>query len=100
MSDFDKTNTAIAFIEGELFDQTALKALGKRPVLTIKVDFDGEEKEISLWFSTDKDTGKHRLTRKGHRMLTGKLSDPFVPDVTKTTATATADMPLQWTLSP
>ena len=97
MSDFDNTNTAIAFIEGELFDQTALKALGKRPVLTIKVNFDGEEKEIGLWFATEKD-GTHRLTRKGHKYLTGKVSDPFVPDATKTTATATADMPLQWKL--
>jgi len=94
MSDFDKTNTAIAFIEGELFNQATVDALGKKPVLTLKVDIDGEEKEISLWFSTDKLSGQHRLTSKGHRMLTGKVSDPFVPDVTKTTATATADMPL------
>ena len=92
MSDFDKTNTAIAFIEGELFDQTAVNALGKKPVISLKVDIDGVEKEISLWFATDKDTGQHRLTVKGHRMLTGKVSDPFVP--TTTTATATADMPL------
>ena len=92
MSDFDKTNTAIAFIEGELFNHDAITALGKRPVLTIKVNFDGEEKEIGLWFSTEKD-GTHRLTRKGHKMLTGKVSEPFVP--TTTTATAeTADMPL------
>jgi hypothetical protein len=94
MSDFDKTNTAIAFIEGELFNQTEVDALGKRPVLSLKVDIDGEEKEISLWFATDKLSGQHKLTVKGHRMLTGKVSDPFVPDVTKTTATATADMPL------
>ena len=93
MSDYDNTNTAIAFIEGELFNQDALNALGKRPVLTLKVNFDGEEKEIGLWFATDKD-GTHKVTIKGHKYLTGKVSDPFVPDGTKTTATATADMPL------
>jgi len=92
MSDFDKTNTAIAFIEGDLFNQTEVETLGKRPVLTVKVDIDGVEKEISLWFATDKLSGQHKTTRKGHRMLTGKVSDPFVP--TTTTATATADMPL------
>ena len=54
---FDKTNTAIAFIEDGLFNKDGVEALGNKPVISIKANIDGVEKEISLWFSKNKETG-------------------------------------------
>ena len=80
MTTFDKTNTAIAFVEDGLFNKEGVEALGKKPVIVVKANIDGVEKEISLWFSTDKETGEYRLTKQGNKMLTGKVSDPYEGD--------------------
>ena len=77
---FDKTNTAIVFVEDGLFNKEGVEALGKKPVIVVKANIDGVEKEISLWFSKDKETGQYRLTKKGNKMLTGKVSDPYEGD--------------------
>ena len=77
---FDRTNTAIVFVEDGLFNKEGVEALGKKPVIVVKANIDGVEKEISLWFSTDKATGQYKLTQKGNKMLTGKVSDPYQGD--------------------
>ena len=77
---FDKTNTAIVFVEDGLFNKDGVDALGRKPVIVVKANIDGVEKEISLWFSKDKDTGEYKLTQKGNKMLTGKVSDPYQGD--------------------
>ena len=80
MAAFDKTNTAIVFVEDGLFNKDGVEALGKKPVIVVKANIDGVEKEISLWFSKDKETGQYKLTSKGNKMLTGKVSDPYQGD--------------------
>ena len=77
---FDKTNTAIVFVEDGLFNKDGVEALGKKPVIVVKANIDGVEKEISLWFSKDKEPGQYKLTQKGNKMLTGKVSDPYQGD--------------------
>ena len=77
---FDKTNTAIVFVEDGLFNKEGVEALGNKPVIVVKANIDGVDKEISLWFSTDKETGQYKLTQKGNKMLTGKVSDPYQGD--------------------
>ena len=77
---FDKTNTAIVFVEDGLFNKDGVEALGKKPVIVVKANIDGVEKEISLWFSKDKETGQYKLTQTGNKMLTGKVSDPYQGD--------------------
>ena len=77
---FDKTNTAIVFVEDGLFNKDGVEALGKKPVIVVKANVDGVEKEISLWFSKDKNTGQYKLTKNGNKMLTGKVSDPYQGD--------------------
>ena len=77
---FDKTNTAIVFVEDGLFNKDGVEALGSKPVIVVKANIDGVEKEISLWFSTDKETGQYKLTSQGNKMLTGKVSDPYQGD--------------------
>jgi len=80
MAAFDKTNTAIVFVEDGLFNKDGVEALGNKPVIVVKANIDGVEKEISLWFSKDKATGQYKLTKKGNKMLTGKVSDPYEGD--------------------
>jgi len=77
---FDKTNTAIVFVEDGLFNRDGVEALGNKPVIVVKANIDGVEKEISLWFSKDKETGQYKLTSQGNKMLTGKVSDPYQGD--------------------
>ena len=77
---FDKTNTAIVFVEDGLFNKDGVEALGNKPVIVVKANIDGFEKEISLWFSKDKETGQYKLTSQGNKMLTGKVSDPYQGD--------------------
>ncbi len=77
---FDKTNTAIVFVEDGLFNKDGVEALGSKPVIVVKANIDGVEKEISLWFSKDKETGQYKLTSQGNKMLTGKVSDPYQGD--------------------
>ena len=80
MAQFDKTNTAIVFVEDGLFNKEGVEALGNKPVIVVKANIDGVEKEISLWFSKDKATGQYKLTKQGNKMLTGKVSDPYEGD--------------------
>ena len=77
MAEYDNTNTAIVFVEDGLFNKNGVEALGTKPVIVVKANIDGKEKEISLWFSKDKATGQYKLTKQGNKMLTGKVSDPY-----------------------
>tara|TARA_Y100000310_G_scaffold117771_1_gene116507 strand:+ start:1698 stop:2027 length:330 start_codon:yes stop_codon:yes gene_type:complete len=74
---FDKTNTAIAFVEDGLFNKGGVESLGRKPILVVKANIDGVEKEISLWFAKDKDTGEYKVTTQGHKFLTGKVDVPY-----------------------
>ena len=78
--EYDNTNTAIVFVEDGLFNKNGVDALGTKPVIVVKANIDGVEKEISLWFSKDKETGQYKLTQNGNKMLTGKVSDPYQGD--------------------
>ena len=80
MAQFDKTNTAIAFVEDGLFNKDGVEALGNKPVISIKANIDGVEKEISLWFSKNKETGEYNLTSKGTKFLTGQVKAPYVKE--------------------
>ena len=80
---FDKTNTAIVFVEDGLFNKDGVEKLqndNNKPIIVVKANIDGVEKEISLWFSKDKETGQYKLTSQGNKMLTGKVSDPYQGD--------------------
>ena len=78
MAQFDKTNSAIAFVEDGLFNREGVEALGGKPVISIKANIDGVDKEISLWFSKNKETGEYNLTSKGAKFLTGQVKAPYV----------------------
>ena len=80
MAAFDKTNTAIAFVEDGLFNKNGVEALGSKPVISIKVNIDGVDKEISLWFSKNKETGEYNLTSNGTKFLTGQVKAPYVKE--------------------
>tara|TARA_Y100000592_G_C5398088_1_gene281667 strand:- start:269 stop:568 length:300 start_codon:yes stop_codon:yes gene_type:complete len=89
---YDNTNTAIVFVEDGLFNKDGVEALGKKPVIVVKANIDGRPKEISLWFSKDKETGEYKLTKNGNKMLTGKVSDPYDGESFKdTSATPTPE---------
>ena len=75
--EYDNTNTAIVFVEDGLFNKEGVEALGKKPVIVVKANIDGVDKEISLWFAKDKSSGEYKLTRQGNKMLTGKVSAPY-----------------------
>ena len=75
--EYDNKNTAIVFVENGLFNKDGVESLGKKPVIVVKANIDGQEKEISLWFAKDKNTGQYKLTKNGNKMLTGKVSDPY-----------------------
>ena len=80
MAQFDKTNTAIAFVEDGVFNREGVELLGNKPVISIKANVDGVEKEISLWFSKNKETGEYNLTSKGTKFLTGQVKAPYVKE--------------------
>jgi len=77
---FDKTNTAIAFVEDGLFNKEGVEALGNKPIIVVKANIDGVEKEISLWFSKDKETGQYKLTSQGNKFMTGQVKAPYVKE--------------------
>ena len=77
---YDNTNTAICFVENGLFTKECVDAMGKKPVLVVKANIDGVDKEISLWFAKDKNTGQYKLTKNGNKMMTGKVADPYQGD--------------------
>lgn len=89
MSDFDKTNTAIAFVEEGLFNKEGVERLGNKPVITIKANVDGVDKEIALWFKKDKKTGQYTLTSQGNKFLTGQVKAPYEKHETFTEQSAT-----------
>ena len=74
---YDNSNTAIAFVENGLFNKEGVEAQGNKPIIVVKANINGVEKEISLWFSKDRETGEYKLTKNGNKMLTGKVSDPY-----------------------
>ena len=74
---YDNTNTAIVFVEDGLFNKEGVEAQGNKPIIVVKANINGVEKEISLWFSKDRETGEYKLTKNGNKMLTGKVSDPY-----------------------
>ena len=80
MAQFDKTNTAIAFVADGVFSREGVESLGNKPVISIKANVDGVEKEISLWFSKSKETGEYNLTSKGTKFLTGQVKAPYVKE--------------------
>jgi len=80
MAAFDKTNTAIAFVEDGLFNKNGVEALGNKPVISLQINIDGVEKEVSLWFSKNKETGEYNLTSRGTKFLTGKVKAPYVKE--------------------
>ncbi len=75
--EYDNKNTAIVFVENGLFNKDGVESLGKKPVIVVKANIDGVDKEISLWFAKDKETGQYKLTKNGNKMLTGKVADPY-----------------------
>ena len=77
---YDNTNTAIVFVEEGLFNKEGVEALGKKPVISVKANIDGVEKEISLWFSKNKETGEYNLTSQGNKFLTGRVEAPYVKE--------------------
>ena len=77
---FDKTNTAIAFVEDGLFNKDGVEALGNKPIIVVKANIDGVEMEISLWFSKDKETGQYKLTSQGNKFMTGQVKAPYVKE--------------------
>ena len=90
---FDNTNTAIAFVEQGLFNKEKIEEMfnnGNKPVIVIKVNVNGVEKEISMWFSKDKNTGEYNTTKQGIKFLTGKVKEPYKsPGYSKENSTAT-----------
>jgi hypothetical protein len=80
MAEFDNTNTAVAFVENGLFCAEGVKAMGKKPIVTVKINIDGVDKEVALWFSTNKETGEYNVTKQGNKMLTGQVKEPFNPE--------------------
>ena len=95
MAGFDNTNTAVAFVENGLFCAEGVKAMGKKPIITVKVNVDGVDKEIGLWFSTDKETGEYKVTSTGNKMLTGQVKEPWkaAESTAPATESAGADTP-------
>ncbi len=76
---FDKTNTAIIFVDNGLFCAKAIKEKkenGNPPVIKASLNIDGVEKEVAFWFSTNRETGQYNLTKAGNKMLTGQIKDP------------------------
>jgi len=86
--EYDNTNTAIAFIEDGLFQKEGVEALKNKPVISIKANIDGVEKEISLWFSKNKD-GSYKLTKNNKKMLTGVVKAPYKKEDTFQESTTT-----------
>ena len=41
MAQFDKTNTAIAFVEDGVFNREGVESLGNKHVISIKANIDG-----------------------------------------------------------
>jgi len=79
-----KPNTAKVFVENGLFSKQGVESLieQNKPILKVKVNIDGVDKEIALYFDVvwenDKPTKELKITRTGNKMLSGKITDPWV----------------------
>jgi hypothetical protein len=102
--DFDnkyeqKPNTAKVFVENGLFSKAGVEALMavKKPIIKLKVNFDGVEKEIALYFDmvweNDQPTNQVKLTKTGNKMLSGKVVDPYVANQTQSMPPPISDAP-------
>ena len=88
MSQYDNTNTAIAYIENGLFAKSGVENLQaqKKPILKLKVYVDGKDVEIALYFkmvydtNTGSFTDQYKVTSTGSKMLGGKVVPPWVAD--------------------
>jgi fructose-1-phosphate kinase PfkB-like protein len=82
---YDTTNTAIAYIENGLFAKSGVENLQaqKKPILKLKVNVDGKDVEIALYFkmvydtNTGSFTDQYKVTSTGSKMLKGDVGDPF-----------------------
>tara|TARA_R110000782_G_scaffold29712_4_gene73744 strand:- start:27 stop:365 length:339 start_codon:yes stop_codon:yes gene_type:complete len=86
MSQFDNTNTAIAYVENGLFAKAGVENLQaqRKPILKLKVNVDGKDVEIALYFkmvydeATGSFTNEYKVTSTGSKMLAGKVVAPYV----------------------
>jgi len=85
---YDNTNKAIAFVDDGLFSKDGVmkKMASNLPILKVKVNIDGVDKEIGLYFNMvwvdGKPTNEFKLTRNGSKMLKGKVENPFIANNT------------------
>tara|TARA_R100001244_G_scaffold67113_2_gene55037 strand:+ start:333 stop:674 length:342 start_codon:yes stop_codon:yes gene_type:complete len=82
-----KPNTAVVYVENGIFNKAGvenLQAQGK-PIIKVKMNVDGKDLEIPLWFkmvwdeATNQSTNQFFVTSSGSKMLKGKVELPFVP---------------------
>ena len=83
---YDTTNTAIAYVDNGLFAKAGVENLQaqRKPILKLKVNVDGKEVEIALYFkmvydtSTGSFTNAYKVTSTGSKMLGGKVTAPYI----------------------
>ena len=100
---YDITNTAIAYVENGLFAKAGVESLqaSRKPILKVKMNVDGKDLEIALYFkmvydtSTGSFTDQYKVTSTGSKMLGGKVVLPYeavaVASVTEITQTEEFD---------
>jgi len=89
MSQFDNTNTAIAYVENGLFAKAGVENLQaqRKPILKLKVNVDGKDVEVALYFkmvydeATGSFTDQYKVTSAGSKMLSGKIVAPYVAQI-------------------
>jgi len=83
---YDNTNKAIAYVENGLFAKAGVENLQaqRKPILKLKVNVDGKDVEIALYFkmvydeATGSFTDQYKVTSTGSKMLAGKVTLPYV----------------------
>ena len=86
MSQYDTTNKAVAFVENGLFSKAGVESLQsqRKPIIKVKVNVDGKDVEIALYFAMEYDevtnsfTDQYKTTKTGNKMLKGKVEAPYV----------------------
>jgi len=86
---YDTTNTCISYIENGLFAKAGVEALQRerKPILKLKINVDGKDVEVALYFkmvydtATGSFTDQYKVTSSGSKMLGGKVVAPWVADV-------------------
>ncbi len=89
MSQFDNTNTAIAYVENGLFAKAGVENLQaqRKPILKLKVNVDGKDVEVALYFKMVYDEAiggfidQYKVTSTGSKMLSGKVLPPYVAQI-------------------